>query len=147
MTEAGRKRTKTWEQKVAIVEHSFLRCSNDALLASKFYVNLFFLKPKIKEYFKDTDFKHQEIALINGLKFMIGFLDKTDENSRDQIKRLATVHSNQNLNIHPHDYYYWMDALLMTIKECDDQWYPDLEYYWREAITYPVYFMISLYFK
>jgi hemoglobin-like flavoprotein len=140
-------RKKSWEDKVEIVRNSFLRSSKDKTFAAKFYDNLFFLNPKISSYFMNTDFDHQRRALMNGLEFLIGFLDETDEHSRKQIIRLAKTHSADNLNIHPHHYYYWIDALVMTASELDPDWKDDFQYYWREVIHFPVSFMISFYYK
>jgi hemoglobin-like flavoprotein len=142
-----KQRKKSWENKVEIVKASYLRSSRDADFASNFYKHLFFLKPKIKDYFVNTDFEHQDKALIHGLEFFMGFLDHSDDNARTQVLRISQTHSKFNLNIHPHDYYYWIEALVMTVKTLDPSWYKDMEYYWREVISYPVSFMISQYFK
>ncbi len=142
-----RQRKKTWDQKVQIVKDSFLRSRKSLDFASVFYHNLFFLKPKIKDYFSHTDFEHQDKALLMGLDFMIGFLDHSNENARKQVIRLSQTHAKKNLNIHPHDYYYWIEALVMTVKTQDPLWNKDYEYYWREVISYPVTFMISQYFS
>ncbi len=142
-----RQRKKTWDQKVQIVKDSFLRSKKSLDFASVFYQNLFFLKPKIKDYFSHTDFEHQDKALLMGLDFMIGFLDHSNENARKQVIRLSQTHAKKNLNIHPHDYYYWIEALVMTVKAQDPLWNKDYEYYWREVISYPVTFMISQYFS
>lgn len=141
-----RQRKKTWDQKVEIVKDSFLRSTKAPDFAGDFYQNLFFLKPKIKEYFKHTDFEHQDKALMRGLEFMMGFLDHSNENARIQIQRLSRTHSKSNLSVHPHDYYYWIEALVLTVKKHDPLWVKDYEYYWREVISYPVTFMISQYF-
>jgi hemoglobin-like flavoprotein len=142
-----KQRKKSWENKVEIVKASYLRSSRDVDFASNFYKHLFFLKPKIKDYFVHTDFEHQDKALTHGLEFFMGFLDHSDENARTQVLRISQTHSKFNLNIHPHDYYYWIEALVMTVKTLDPSWYKDMEYYWREVISYPVSFMISQYFK
>lgn len=141
-----RERKKSWEDKVEIVKDSFLRSHKDADFASDFYHHLFFLKPKIKNYFVNTDFDHQDKALMRGLEFMMGFLDHSDTHSRQQILRISQTHSKKNLNIHPHDYYYWIEAMVLTIKKHDPMWYDDMEYYWREVISFPITFMISQYF-
>ena len=101
----------------------------------------------IKDYFSNTDFPHQEKALMRGLEFLIAFLDQTDENARRQILRIAMSHSASGMKIHPHHYYYWIEALIMTVKKLDKDWYQDQEYYWREVITFPTSFIISQYFN
>lgn len=141
-----RERKKTWDQKVILVSGSFNRCKDTANFARDFYENLFFLNPKIKAYFKSTDFQHQERALMVGLQYIIDFLDHTNQNARTQVVRLSHTHSKHGLGIHPHDYYYWIEALIMTAKKHDPSWHDNLAFYWREVIFYPVSFIISQYF-
>lgn len=142
----ARSRKKTWEQKVAIVKQSYQRCLSRSSFASHFYRNLFYLKPKIKSYFEKTDFQHQEKAILLGMNHLMGFLDESDSFSRQQVLRIAKTHSSMNMNIHPHEYYYWIEALIMTAKECDYQWYDELQYYWRECLSFPITFIISQFY-
>lgn len=142
----GRKRKKTWEEKVILVLGSFNRCKVTANFTRDFYENLFFLKPEIEKHFEKTDFEHQEKALLAGVGYILDFLDHSNVNAKNQVSRLAKSHSRKNLNIHPHEYYYWIEALIMTAKTHDPSWHDSLAYYWREVIFYPVSFMISQYF-
>jgi hemoglobin-like flavoprotein len=142
-----RVRKKTWDQKVQIVKESFLRASVNSSFPSKFYANLFFLNPKIKKYFEKTDFEHQDKALMHGLNFLFGYLDQDDDHSRKQIGRIAITHSSQGLKIHPHHYYYWIEALILTARETDPSWTDGMDYYWREVVNYPVSFIISQFFN
>lgn len=142
-----RMRKKTWEQKVQIVKESFLRASIEKSFPSKFYEHLFFLNPKIKKYFENTDFEHQEKALMHGLDFLFGYLDKDDEHARKQIGRIAISHSSYGLRIHPHHYYYWIEALILTARDTDSLWTDGMDYYWREVVNYPVSFIISQFFR
>ena len=122
-----RERKKTWEQKVRLVEGSYNRSKNSVGFARDFYENLFFLNPKIRVLFSHTDFAHQEKALLHGIEFMIKFLDHSDENARTQVKRIAHTHSGMGMKIHPHMYYYWIEALIMTSRIHDPSWIDDLE--------------------
>lgn len=142
----ARERKKTWEEKVTLVRASYNRSADTPLFARDFYQHLFFLSPKIKKYFENTDFEHQEKALMAGLKYILDFLDNSNTNARAQVLRLSQSHAKDNMNIYPHDYYYWIDALVMTVRKHDTQWYNDLAFYWREVVFYPVSFMISQYF-
>lgn len=138
-------RSKTWKDKVALVKDSYYRAAGHKFFAERFYKHLFYLKPEIKEYFKDTNWAKQEEAIMDGLDFMFGYISDDDENARIQFIRLCKTHNKKNMNIHPHNYYYWIEALILTGKECDGQWYDDLEYYWREVVSFPVTFMTSMY--
>jgi hypothetical protein len=82
---------------------------------------------------------------LHGLDYLFHFLQDPHSHQRAQIIRLAQTHAKQNLNIHPHMYYYWIEALVMTFKELDPMWHKDLEFYLRECLFFPVSFMISLY--
>ena len=110
-------RKKTWVKKVELVRESYQRANNKSAFAALFYENLFFLKPKLKDYFKNTDFAHQEKAILAGMNFLMSFLDEKDRYARQQVVRIARSHSSKNLNIHPHDYDYWIAALIMTAKQ------------------------------
>ncbi|PIK16044.1 globin [Halobacteriovorax sp. JY17] len=140
-----RERKKTWDQKVMLAEESFLRARNNITFAKRFYQNLFLLNPEIQDYFKNTDFKYQEKALMNGLNILFSYLHK-DEFARTQVSRLSKVHNIDGLKIHPYLYYYWIEALIITIQEFDTSWHDDLAYYLREVINYPISFFTSQYF-
>jgi len=141
-------RKKSWSQKVSEVRNSFERARKSPRFIDQFYHNLFFLKPEIEEYFVDTKWDHQKIAIEKGVTHILGFLDNDPNGIHHQnILRLSQSHAKRNLNIHPHNYYYWIDAMVMTLKELDPLWYDGLGFYTRECLFFPVSFMISLYHK
>lgn len=127
--EPQKKRKKSWNEKAEIVQNSVKRAMTSKFFGETFYQNLFFLDPELKNYFKKTDWDHQQIALIKGIDHLLGFLNKESDSHRNQIIRLAETHSAKNLNIHPQSYYYWIDALIMTTKELDHKWNEDFQYY------------------
>lgn len=136
-----------WEKKVAQVRASYTRIEDRAGFAHQFYVYFFKLSPKIKEYFKNTDFEHQEKLLFHGVGYLLDFLDGKNEHARKQVIRLSRSHSQFGLNIHPHQYFYWMEALILAVKDFDPYWEDSLAHQWREVIHFPVSFMISQYSK
>lgn len=140
------KRKKSWNEKVEEVSNCYERCKDAPNLSSTFYDNLFFLDPSLKSKFAKTDWKHQKKAFTHALFDVISYLkDPRSDHYRKQITRLARTHSHQNLDIHPHSYYYWIDAVVLTLKSIDKRWEKDLEFYLRECLFYPISFMISLY--
>jgi len=85
---------------------------------------------------------------MHGLDHLIHFNESQEQdNHKTQIIRIAKSHSKINLNIHPHDYYYWCEAFIMTLKKVDNKWHSDLEYYLRECLFFPISFIISFYHK
>ena len=140
-------RAKSWTEKIRIVRESFQRSSKNKVFAARFYDNLFYLKPSIKEYFKDTDFKKQQELLLSGMSSMLGYLTEGEGKHRADFLEICKSHSHDRLNIHPHEYYYWSEAVILTVSRLDPMWYDDMEYYWREVMSAPLSFMISQYFK
>lgn len=140
-------RKKSWEEKVSIIEASYNRIYDRPGFAATFYRHLFFLNPKIKRHFEKVDLEHQYKAFLHGLHFIVKFLDHSEKEAPTQVARLAQTHSKQNLNIHPHEYYYWIEALVLTAKAYDRNWYDDMAFYYREVYFMPISFMISLYHK
>lgn len=138
-------RSKSWQEKVKIVQNCYSRARLNPSFANKFYKKLFFLNPAIEKHFKETNFDHQEKALIHGLDIIFQYFDD-NENGRIQISRLSKLHNVDGLKVHPHLYYYWIEALIMTIKSFDKMWYDEQEYYIREVVNYPISFFTSQYF-
>jgi hemoglobin-like flavoprotein len=136
---------KTWVQKVDEVMASYNRIEDRVGLARQFYVYLFKLKPNVKDYFRNTDFEHQEKLILRGLQFLMDFIDGKNEFARQQVLRLSQTHSLYGLKVHPHHYFYWTEALILTVKDFDPYWVDSLEGAWREVIHFPVSFMMSQY--
>jgi hemoglobin-like flavoprotein len=141
-------RKKGWDEKTEEVTNSYLRASVNPSFYDKFYENLFFLNPKVEKYFINTKWDQQKILIKKGVEHLLGFLGEDPDSLHHQnIIRLSESHSKSNLNIHPHHYYYWIDAMILTLKDCDPKWYDALEFYTRECLFLPVSFMISFYHK
>lgn len=45
--------------------------------------------------------------------------------------RSGAVANPHHLNVHPQLSKYWIDALIATVRECDDKFTPELERKWR----------------
>ena len=148
MVDNEKKRNKTWNEKVIIVKNSIERAKTNENFIQKFYENLFFLNPKLKSYFKNTNWKQQQIALTKAIDHMVGFfLDDKNDIHHKNLVRIGESHSKKNINIHPHVYYYWIDAMIMTLSELDHKWVDSYQFYVRESLFFPVSFIISLYHK
>lgn len=141
-----RKRDLPWEKKVDEVYDSFSRVKDNKMLARQFYHYLFKIKPDIESYFKEVDFSHQEELILRGIQFALDSIHG-DQESKIQMIRIAKTHSQANLNVSPHLYYYFIEALVYAVRKNDSQWYEDLEYYWSEVMMRPVSFMISQYYR
>lgn len=140
-----RTRKKTWEQKSQEIRASYQRVKDNPELAQLFYQHLFFLNPRVKDYFAKTDWPHQHKLLVHAMDHLFNFSSDPGHHHHRQIARIAQNHSKHGLNVHPHLYYYWIEAMIMTLKKLDPSWYDGLAYYLRECLFFPVSFIISCY--
>lgn len=141
-----RTRKKNWKQKSQEVCTSLNKIKAEKRFTDKFYKNLFFLKAGMETKFAKTDWEEQDKLIRMAIDHIIGFLED-QLTSKQNIARIAETHSHKNMDIHPHLYYYWIDAMIMTAKDLDADWYDDLAYYYRECLFFPVSFIISMYHK
>ena len=109
---------------------SYHRARRSNELFDTFY-DLFLRKaPEIPPMFFRTDFSHQKLMLRQSLLEMMIFAQiKT---GRDEIDRLAERH--RQLNVKPHHYDLWLDALCESLAQHDPQFSPELERMWRDAM-------------
>lgn len=141
-----KKRDIPWDKKNTEVFNSFNRVKEDKQFIVRFYQHLFKVRPETEAYFSNVDFEKQKTLIIRGIEFALKSI-QGDEESKTQMIRISKTHAKNNMDISPHLYYYWIEALVYTLKNSDPDWYDDLEYYWTEVITRPVSFMISQYYR
>lgn len=139
-----RNRKKSWKQKCNEVSFSLNRFKQERFFTDKFYKHLFFLKPALEKKFAKTDWEEQDKLIRMAVEHIIGFFDEENISHKQNIARIAETHSKKNMDIH-HYYYYWIDAMIMTAKELDSEWYDDLAYYYRECLFFPISFIVSMY--
>lgn len=61
------------------------------------------------------------------------------------LEYIAKRHNRHNLNIEPELYDLWLEALIDTVRECDDQFDAEVEQAWRSILDYGIEYMTSHY--
>jgi hemoglobin-like flavoprotein len=108
---------------------SYHRARRSNELFDTFYDLFLGKSPDIPPMFVRTDFTHQKLMLRQSLLEMMIF---AQTNAGQEIDRLAERH--RELNVKPHQYDLWLDALCETLARHDPQFSPELERLWRDAM-------------
>lgn len=106
---------------------SYGRCCASAAFFDDFYRTFLASSPEVRAKFERTDMPAQKLLLRQGILNLVLYARGLPPT---KLQALAASHSRDKLNIEPHLYDYWLDALLATIathdaafdKEIDDAW-------------------------
>jgi len=98
-----------------------------------FYKRFFAKSPKIPELFKATDMDKQ-IQVMQKSFFQLVSLSVTRQ-ANQHLLDIARGHSKTGLNINPEYYELWLDALIETVAEKDNEFSPEVGLSWRIALT------------
>ena len=127
-----------------IFKHSLHKCeSNEGFLAS-FYEHFLASSPRVAEKFVDTDFKHQIEAMRLSLRMMA--IASVESDAADlYLEFIAKRHDRHHLNIEPELYELWLESLIDTVREFDDEFDAEVEQAWRSVLRYGIDYMTSHY--
>lgn len=116
---------------------SYDRCIASGRLIDRFY-ELFLQDPEIAEFFRTTDFSKQKRALQMSLYLMMMAVIGQPEGSA-HLQRIAESH--RMMDIKPHHFDLWLNALLQAVAECDSEYTPATADAWRYIMGHGVRFM------
>ena len=74
-------------------------------------------------------------------------LDEVIAQGNDEFEKIAQKHSKTSLNIPPYMYDLWLECLITTVKQEDEQFSDDVELAWRTMMAPSVAFMKHYYEK
>ena len=110
---------------------------------SHFYKTFPKSDPLIQEKFAKTDFE----ALIKMVHKSINLMIKFSDNYvvSDDLRRVALIHRKEHLDIQPHMYNLWMNALLNTVSEFDPGFDDEVALSWKLAMSPGITYLIHSY--
>jgi hypothetical protein len=79
-------------------------------------------------------------SLLSMLTYNLG-----SEEARQELVRLAERHSHRGVDIPPHLYDYWLDALCEAIQQHDPEYTPELADLWRAGMRAGIELIVSKY--
>ena len=123
---------------------SVRRCvGNDAFIPA-FYERFLGSSDEIREKFLFTNFDKQNEMLARSLELCAGATAGETE-SLAEISERATTHDRNHLNIEPPLYDIWLETIIETASEFDDQWTESTEAAWRRILGHVIHHMIREY--
>jgi hemoglobin-like flavoprotein len=129
---------------VDAVTASYHRCMHGGEFVDTFY-DLFLAKsPEVADKFRHTDFVHQKLMLRESLLMMLMYNHKQADVQHD-MERLATRHSRNGVDIPPHLYDLWLDALCEAVARHDAEFTSEVTELWRTAMKPGIDLIISKY--
>ncbi|MEZ6047739.1 MAG: globin domain-containing protein [Planctomycetaceae bacterium] len=119
---------------------SLIRCASQPNFVPSFYNRFMGSSPEIPPYFKKTDFKKQNEMLLHSLNLSTGAVSGEPAALRE-LKERAESHDRYHLDVKPHLYDFWLNALIETVRDFDDKWNPTIEEAWRTTFQHVIDYM------
>jgi hemoglobin-like flavoprotein len=100
---------------------------------ARFYQLFIGQSPRIAGHFADTDMSQQVDMLAQSLHVMVEF--STTRVASERLIEVAIRHSRAERDIAPDLYDAWLESLLASIREFDDQFNDEVELAWRVVLS------------
>ncbi len=120
------------------------RCTASEAFIPAFYECFLNSSDEVKHKFRFTDFEKQNKMLLRSLQLCAGATSGDPEALRE-INQRATTHDRDHLNIDPKLYDLWLNALIATARDFDDQWDDIVEAAWHRILGHVVQLMVRKY--
>jgi len=111
----------------------------------RFYEIFLASSEQVQGKFVNTDMKMQKLLLRQSIAHMLNF--SNSHQSTDHLITIAEKHSKSQVDIPPEMYDQWLDCIVMTVREFDFKFHPDVELAWRAVLAPGVAFMKFYYDK
>jgi len=110
-----------------------------------FYIQFLGSNKEVAERFSNTDMATQQGMLKKSFYSLFAFY--ASGQADDAIRNIAEKHNHKNLNIKPEFYDQWLECLIKTISQYDEQFCDDIELAWRLVMTPGITYMKFKYDK
>lgn len=124
-----------------IFQESYIRCvvkDQDGFFL-RFYQLFTAADEGVSRVFAETNMERQISMLQESLLYMIHFSDARI--GEDQMRRIASYHGSDGMNVPRHLFDLWMDCLVETARERDGEFDSDTEVAWRVFLAPAVAFV------
>lgn len=126
------------------VNQSLGRCILHSGFMEKFYTNFKASHPSIPPFFVKTNMATQHKLLKEGITFLLMSAGGSAF-AQTEMKKLGVRHDPSHLNVKPELYRYWVEALMKTVKEFDQNFTAELDKKWRTVLQVGIQQMIDTY--
>jgi len=129
---------------MAAAKASYDRCCAAPRFLEDFYRNFFARCPQARTMFARTDFERQHKLLRHAFGLLLIF-PKQPAREPTILARVAERHSRRELGVDPSLYQPFIDALIDTVRRCDQDFTPAVEDAWRKTVRKGVEYMQAKY--
>lgn len=123
---------------------SVKRCTASDDFIPAFYDRFLDSSDEVRKKFRFTDFDKQHRMLRRSLELCVGATAGEPE-ALAEMRQRATSHDRDHLNIEPRFYESWLETIIATAKDFDDQWNEDVETAWRTILGHVIGYMSRKY--
>ena len=123
---------------------SLSRCKKREDFIDRFYERFLSASEEVAWLFRNTSFRVQRIKLLKSLEMIVLAIEGIPE-AVQHLNERAVSHSRDHLDIKPELYDYWLESLLQTVVECDQEYNNEIEIAWREVTGFIIKHMIARY--
>jgi hemoglobin-like flavoprotein len=120
-----------YRPEIEIFNDSLERCLRGDQFFQRFYELFLDSSPEVREKFHGTDFRKQRRMLQTAFYMLVEYIALGWPECQAYLERIAAAHGRQGRNIAPHLYDLWLDCLLRTVRERDEQYSTEVEAAWR----------------
>ena len=123
---------------------SYERASAKPEFYASFYANFFKVCPDAKPKFAKTNFDRQHKLLHHAIGMLLIY-PKHQSDEPNLLSRLAKRHGRKDLDIPTAMYPPFVDALMVTLRQCDPSFSDQLETSWRTIMDVGIKYMQTKY--
>ncbi len=123
---------------------SLERCSSKEGFVHAFYERFLSSSDEIRIKFLFTNFEKQEKMLLRSLQLTAG-ATSGDPAALREMRERAETHDRNHLNIKPHLYPLWKEALITSAQEFDPHWDEAIELAWNDILGFVIKHMVRSY--
>ena len=127
-----------------LFRQSLDRCKKRADFLDLFYDHFMASSEQVREKFANTNFAAQKGHLIKSLTLAADVVDG-DAAAMRHLHERAESHSRHEINVQPALYDLWLEALLSTVEECDEEFSDQIEAAWRSVLGHIIGYMQAHY--
>lgn len=104
-----------------------------------FYRRFLMASPIVREKFRFTDMQRQRKMLRKSFYSLVAFYASGSADC--VLEKIANTHDARHLDIWPELYDLWLECLIETVAEFDDDFYDDIELAWRLVLSPGIVYM------
>ena len=132
------------EEDLELFNDSFQRCLCNHDFFKRFYELFLGSSQEVRDKFVGTAFK-QQICAVHASLVMTMLASTGNDAAHTYLDKISERHSRLQMDIKPHLYELWLQALISAVRENDPLFSDRVEQSWRQVMSYGINYLVSKY--